>query len=177
MIRVWILFYGKRNPVKDFKQRLNTICSAFFWKLLKGEKQTLYINAHMWNLEKWHRYKCKCRSRIDTQKYQQTCGHGAGKEGEMGHRDWHSYTTMCKMESCCITQGAQLSALWWSRGMAWGGGGSRGRGYMYTYSWFTLLYSTNLQNIVKQLYSNNNILKINKMNPFTGKEFKNKIQI
>ena len=35
-------------------------------------------------------------------------------------------------------------------------GGSRGRGHMYTYGWFTLLYSRNQHNIVKQLPSSNN---------------------
>ena len=34
------------------------------------------------------------------------------------------------------------------------GGGSRGRRYMYTFSWFTLLYSRNQHNIVKQLLWN-----------------------
>ena len=45
------------------------------------------------------------------------------------------------MGSCCITQGAQPGALFWPRGVGWEGweGGSGGRGYMYTYSWFTLL--------------------------------------
>jgi len=41
--------------------------------------------------------------------------------------------------------------VWW--GFVWEGG-SRGRGYMYVYSWFTSLYSRNWQNIVKQLSSN-----------------------
>ena len=27
------------------------------------------------------------------------------------------------MGSCCIAQGAQLSALWWPRGVVWGAGG------------------------------------------------------
>ena len=35
-----------------------------------------------------------------------------------------------------------------------GVGGSRERGYTYTYSWFTLLYSRNQHNIVKQWSSN-----------------------
>ena len=32
--------------------------------------------------------------------------------------------------------------------------GSGSRAYMYTYGWFTTLYSKNQHNIVKQLYSN-----------------------
>ena len=39
------------------------------------------------------------------------------------------------------------------RGDVWEGG-PRGKGYMYTYNWFTLMYSGNEHNIVKQLYSN-----------------------
>ena len=31
-------------------------------------------------------------------------------------------------------------------------GGSKARGYVYTYSWFTLLYNRNEHNLVKQLY-------------------------
>ena len=35
---------------------------------------------------------------------------------------------------------------------------------MYTYSWFTLLYSRNQHNIVNQLHANKNFLKISKWN-------------
>ena len=47
--------------------------------------------------------------------------------------------------SCCITQGAQLGALRQPRWMGCRGweGGPRGRGYIYTASSFTLLYSRN----------------------------------
>ena len=34
---------------------------------------------------------------------------------------------------------------------------------MYTYSWFTLLYSGNKHNNVKQLYSNKDVKKIKKL--------------
>ena len=49
------------------------------------------------------------------------------------------------MASCCITQGAQAGALWWPRGVEWGGkGGSRRRKEdMYTCGWFTLSYGRN----------------------------------
>ena len=61
------------------------------------------------------------------------------------------------MGCCCIAQGTQLGVLWWPRGVGWGWvRGSRGRGYRYAYNWFTLLYSRNQHNFVKQLYSNNN---------------------
>ena len=47
-------------------------------------------------------------------------------------------------------QGAPLSALCWPE---WAGSPKQ-RGYVYTCSWYTLLYSRNQHNIVKQLYSN-----------------------
>ena len=38
------------------------------------------------------------------------------------------------------------------------------RDYMYPYRGFTLLYSRKYHNVVKQLYSNKNILKVNAVN-------------
>ena len=40
------------------------------------------------------------------------------------------------MRICCMAQETQTGALYLTRGVAWGGGwegGSKGRGYMYTY--------------------------------------------
>ena len=57
------------------------------------------------------------------------------------------------MESCCVTQGAQPCALWQPRRVGWGGRwewGLRGRGHMYTYGWFILMYGRNQHNNVKQ---------------------------
>ena len=62
------------------------------------------------------------------------------------------------MRTYCIAQGTLLNALWWPK---WEGNPKK-RGYMYMYSWFTLLYSRNWHNSVKQLYCNE-ILKINKI--------------
>ena len=58
--------------------------------------------------------------------------------------------------------GAQPSVLCQPRGVEWGEGwegDSVGRGHMYTYGWFTWLYSRNQHNIVKQLPSNLNYKK------------------
>ena len=45
------------------------------------------------------------------------------------------------------------SSVLWDDPEGWEGG-SKQRRYMYTYNWFTLLYSRNQHNIIKQLYSN-----------------------
>ena len=50
--------------------------------------------------------------------------------------DW---TELNWMRTYCVAQGTLLSALWWPK---WEGNPKK-RGYMYTYSWFTLLYRKN----------------------------------
>ena len=52
-----------------------------------------------------------------------------------------------------IAQVTLLSALWWPK---WNKNPKK-RGYVYTYGWFTLLYSRNQHNTVKQLYTNKKI--------------------
>ena len=62
---------------------------------------------------------------------------------------------------CCLAQQTQTGALYQPRGVGWGGrreGGSKGRGYMYTYSWFMLKFDRKQQNSVKQLSFNKNKL-------------------
>ena len=51
-----------------------------------------------------------------------------------------TYITICKIDSqqgiCFMTQKIQIGALYQPRGVGWGGGwegGSKGKGYMYTY--------------------------------------------
>ena len=53
-----------------------------------------------------------------------------------------------------IFQGTQTRALHQTRGVEWGRrheGGSRGRGHMYIYGWFMLMFDKKQQNSVKQL--------------------------
>ena len=72
---------------------------------------------------------------------------------------WNSNRTVCK-----IVNGKPLYSTGSSArcsemtckgelGRGWEGN-PRGRGCVFTYGWFTLLYSRNQHNIVKQLYSN-----------------------
>ena len=56
------------------------------------------------------------------------------------------------MGICCMAKEAQTGALYQPRGVGCGGrweGGSRGRGYMLTYSWFMLMFDRKQQNSVK----------------------------
>ena len=72
------------------------------------------------------------------------------------------------MGSSSIAQGGQVSALWWPRGVGQGGweGGSRGRGYgnMCMHIADSLWCTTETNSIVKQLYSNKDLLNKQKKN-------------
>ena len=84
-------------------------------------------------------------------------------QGSLGQAIMYDYKN-----KSCMSQGTQSGSLYQPR---WGGrwqGGSRGRGHMYTYGWFMLMFDRKQQNSVKQLSYN---LKINK---FFKKEKKSK---
>ena len=62
----------------------------------------------------------------------------------------------------CMAQETQTGVLYQPMGVGWGGrleGGSRGRGYMYTYGCFMLRFDRKQQNSVKQLSFNKKKLK------------------
>ena len=61
------------------------------------------------------------------------------------------------MEICCMAQETQMGALYQSRGVGWARrweGGSKARGYMYTYGCFMLGFDRKQQNSLKQLSFN-----------------------
>ena len=74
-----------------------------------------------------------------------------------GESNMETYITICKIDS-------QWEFAVWPRELkqglcnnleGWDGeGGSRGRGYMYTYGWFILMFDRKQQNSVKQLSFN-----------------------
>ena len=66
------------------------------------------------------------------------------------------------MGVCCMAQETQIGALYQPRRVGWGGrweGGSKGKGYMYTYDWFMLRCDRKQQNSIKQLSLNKIINK------------------
>ena len=122
----------------------------------KEKNQVSYLNASMWNLEKWSwwTYLWSRNRDTDVEKglwaqpgkkrvgqtqrvaLKHTCGHAPDRE---------------LMGSCCVRQGTQLSAAW-RPGVVGSGceGGSGRSGYTYTHSWFTL-YSRNQPNTAQQI--------------------------
>ena len=81
--------------------------------------------------------------------------------GRLREQHWNMYSTVCKTDSRCGFAGDVRGS---DSGLGdklegWGGrweGGVRGRGHMYTYEWFMLMFGRNQHSIVKQLLSNHN---------------------
>ena len=120
------------------------------------EKQILCISTYIWNLRKrycWaHLQDISGDTDIENRRWTQS---GKERVGRIESAALKHINIICKIvQICCTMQGAQLGTLWQSRGLGWGGkweGGSRGRGHVYTYDWFMLLYGRNQHNTVKQL--------------------------
>ena len=67
------------------------------------------------------------------------------------------------MGICCMSQGTQTGALYQPRGVRWGERWERvsgGRGHMYTYGWFMLMFDRKQENSVKQLSFSEKINKL-----------------
>ena len=71
------------------------------WSKSEREKQILYINTYMWNLEKWYRWTSLQGRNRDTD-VENKCMHTKGeKQGwgwwwdELGDWVWHIYTLIC----------------------------------------------------------------------------------
>ena len=112
-----------KNEFKSVLVRWMNLARAHYteWKKSEREKQILYINAYVWNLEKrcWWTYILSCVK----------------------------WTTD---EKLLYSTGSPAGALWWARGVEQGWErGWRWRGYMYHYGWFALLYGRNQHNTVK----------------------------
>ena len=76
---------------------------------------------------------CELQELVMNREAWHTAVHGVAKSRTQ-LRDWIEL-----IRTCCIAQGTLLSTLWWPK---WEGNPNK-RGYMCTYSWFTLLYCQN----------------------------------
>ena len=64
------------------------------WNEPEREKYISYINAYIWNLEKWHR-GTYCRAGLETQ----TCGHKGEGESEL---NWESCADIYAVHTQCL---------------------------------------------------------------------------
>ena len=73
--------------------------SSCWVELSQTEKQIPYINAFIWNLEKWYRWThLQSRNTDVEKKLMDIKGEGGGWD-ELGDWDWHIYTTTYKTEN------------------------------------------------------------------------------
>ena len=108
------------------------------------------------------------------------CGGGSGRGERRGSRGniHHHVWNREPVGICCVTQGAQPSAVCQPRGVGWGGrweGGSRRRGRMYICGWFMLIYGRSQHNIVKQTSCNKK--NFNKISALWGAEWENSLAV
>ena len=124
------------------------------WSKSEREKQISYINACMWNLERWYWWTSSQGSEGDTD-VEDRLVDTAGGEGGMNEESMETYTLPYGKQTARgnllhDSGGCDNLERWdrrWERG-------SRGRGHMYTCDWFMLMYGRNQHNIVKQLSFN-----------------------
>ena len=116
---------------------------------VKSESQILYINACIWNLERWYwwTYLQGSNGDADTEK---TCGHCGGARGkdELTEWQWNKYITTCETATgtCIWCRDLTPGVLWQPRVVGWDErwkGDSRGRRHLYTYDLFVLMYGRN----------------------------------
>ena len=76
------------------------------WSKSEREKQISYINAYMWNVEKWYRWTGLQGRNRDTHVENKRMDTKRGKRGggwwwwdELGNWDWHIHTNMHKIDN------------------------------------------------------------------------------
>ena len=75
-----------------------TYCTE--WSKLEREREILYSNAYIWDLEKWY-WRIYLQGSNGETHIENTYGHGKrGGEGEMyGESNMETYITICKIDS------------------------------------------------------------------------------
>ena len=133
------------------------------WNMSEREKQILYINAYIWNLERWYWWTYLQGSNGDADIMNRLVDLGGeGGEGTHWKRSIETDTSPdVRIDSqwgCAIwCSKLKSSLLQQTRGGGWTGrweGGSGQSGQIYTYDWFMLVYGRNQHNVVKQSSSN-----------------------
>ena len=144
-------------------------------KWSQKEKNKYSVLTHVCGIKRNSRDEPICKAGIETQMLTAdmwTQVRGRGEWDELGDGNLHIYTATCKTDSLWkfAVWHQELSSVLCGDLEGWDGGGSwegspRGRGYthtqryIYIYSWFTLLYSRNWHDIVKQIHPNYNFFK------------------
>ena len=119
-----------------------TFNTAYYteWGKSEREREILYTNAYIWNLERWLRLIHLQGSNGETDTENRLTDTGGGEEGEAEMYGGVTgtlplpYVNREPAGNCWMAQETQTGALHQPRGIGWGGrweGGSRGRRHVY----------------------------------------------
>ena len=133
---------------------------AYYTEWNKSERKTpiQYINAYMWNLDRWQwrPYMQDSKRDIDV-KNRLLDSVGKGEGGMIWENGIERYITICKIDDQCKfnawSRAHKAGALGQPRGMGWGGSWGAvqdgGTHDMYTHGWFMSMYGKTHHNIVR----------------------------
>ena len=113
---------------------------AYYTEWSKSEKQISYINACIWNPERWYwwTYLQSSSGDADINNRVMDTGWGGGEDGTNGERSMETYTPLMwnrqPARIRCMTQGTQTGGLWRPTGVG-GGREVQEEGDTYTYGW------------------------------------------
>ena len=132
----------KRNTFESVLMSCINLEPIMQSEVSQKEKDKYPILTHIYRIQKMVLKNLFTGQQWRNRHREQNYGHGeSGGEGEMyGKGNMETYITICKIESqqefAIMSQETQTGPLYQPREVGWGGrwqGGSKGRGYMYTY--------------------------------------------
>ena len=147
----------KRNAFESFLMRwMNP--EPIIQSDVSHKEKNKYTNTHIWNLERWcwRIYLQGSNGETDTENRPMDTGRGEERVRCMERVTWRhtlSYVKQIANGNLLYVSGNSNRALYQPREVRWKGG-SRRRGYMYTYGWFMWLFDRKQHNSVKQLSFN-----------------------
>ena len=146
----------KRNAFESVLMRCLKLEPIKQWSQSEREGQILYINTHIWNLERRYWWSCMQGSKGDADvKNRLLDSIGDGEGGMIWENSDDMYITMCKIDDRCKfdawSRAPKASALGQPSGKAgewrWEECSGWGR-HMYSCGEFMLMYGKNHHNIV-----------------------------
>ena len=118
---------------------------AYYTEWSESERQALYINTYIWNLERWYRWSCMQSSRGDTDTKSRLWGTvGEGEGGTIWEDGTGTHTMSHVKQTASGTLLVVCDSLEGWEGEEWERS-TRGRGHVYTYGHFTVLYEKTSQ--------------------------------
>ena len=155
-----ILLSHKRNTFESVLTRWMNL-EPIIQSKSEREKQIMYTNTYIWNLERWYWWNELQGGNADTDTENRFMDVRRGEEGEgrtYGESNMETYITTCKIDSqrefsVCLRE--LRLGLCNSGGIGREvEGGSRRSGHMYTCGGFMLMFGRNQHNTIRQLSFN-----------------------